>query len=69
MIFYLQQEMLNLFIMETISFLGQKVWDISPKNSKDTENIKILKSKVKLWKPENCPCRLNKIYLANVGFI
>ena len=39
------------------------------KNIKYLENINIFKSNVKLWKSENCPCRLCNIYLINVGFI
>ena len=45
---------------ESVSFLGLKIWDILP----DT-----VKNKVKKWKPENCPCRLCKIYIKNIGFI
>ena len=40
-----------------------------PDDCKDIENLSIFKNKVKKWKPENCPCRLCKIYINNVGFI
>ena len=28
-----------------------------------------IRAKIKKWNPENCPWRLCKIYLENVGFI
>ena len=55
--------------LETISILGPKIWDMLPKNIKDSESVEIFKLKVKLWKPEKCPCRLCKVYLPNLGFI
>ena len=45
---------------ESVSFLGLKIWDMLP----DT-----VKNKVKKWKPENCPSRLCKIYINNIGFV
>ena len=44
---------------KSISYLG-------PKNANSLETFK---SEIKKWKPENCPCRLCKSYLQNVGFI
>ena len=40
-----------------------------PDDCKDIENLSIFKNKVKKWKPGNCPCRLCKTYINNVGFI
>ena len=54
---------------ETISFLDPKIWELLPSNSKDSENLNIFKSNVKSWKPENCPCRLCQLYIADIGFI
>ena len=54
---------------ETIFYLGPKIWALSSKSIWDSQNIHIFKSNVKLWKSENCPCRLCKIYLANGGFV
>ena len=54
---------------ETISFLGPKIWELLPSNNKDSENLNILKSNIKSWKPENCPCRLCRLYIADIGFI
>ena len=54
---------------ETISFLGPKIWELLPSNIKDSENLNTFKSNIKSWKPENCPCRLCKLYIADKGII
>ena len=47
---------------ETISFLGPKIYELMPSNIKDSENLNIFKSNIKSWKPENCLCRLCRLY-------
>ena len=54
---------------ETISFIGPKIWELLPSNLKDSEKLIIFKSNIKCWKPENCPCRLCRFYIADKGFI
>ena len=46
---------------ETISFIGPKIWELLPSNIKDSESLNTFKSNIKLWKPENCPCRLCRL--------
>ena len=52
---------------ETISVLGPKLWIILPDNYKNSKSLK--EFKIKNWVPLNCPCRLCKTYIQNVGFI
>ena len=54
---------------ETVSFLAPKIWDILPKDIKDSESLDIFKRKIKKWIPWECPCRLFKTYVPQVGFI
>ena len=54
---------------ESISYLGPKIWDILPQELKVIDNLAFFKKEIKKWKPENCPCRLCKIYIENLGFI
>ena len=54
---------------ETISFIEPKIWKFLPSNIKDSKNFNIFKSNIKSWKPENCPCRLCRLYIADIGFI
>ena len=52
---------------ETVSFLAPKIWDILPKEIKDSESLNIFK--ITKWIPLECPCTLCKIYVPQVGFI
>ena len=54
---------------EAVSFLAPKIWDILPKDIKDSESLDIFKRKIKKWIPSECPCRLCKTYVPQVGFI
>ena len=54
---------------ETISFIGPKIWELLPSNINDSEDLNIIKSNIKSWKPENCPCRFCRLYIADIRFI
>ena len=54
---------------EILSFLGPKIWDILPDTYKDMPNLNSFKLALKRWRPVNCPCRICKVYIANVGFV
>ena len=54
---------------ESISYLGPKVWDILPEKLKNTDNLQHFKKEIKTWKPDNCPCRICKVYTESVGFL
>ena len=50
---------------ESISYLGPKIWDILPEELNSIENLEHFKT----WKPDNCSCRLCKVYTESVGFL
>ena len=52
-----------------ISYLGPKIWDIPPEKLKNIDNLEHFKKEIKTWKPDNCPCRLCKVYIESVGFL
>ena len=54
---------------ESVSFLAPKIWDISPLEIKNSETLNAFKAKIKNWVPQECPCRLCKTYVSQVGFI
>ena len=54
---------------ESLSFLGPKIWDLVPSEFKQSQSLEIFKSKIKKWIPSQCPCRLCRIYIQQVGFI
>ena len=54
---------------ETLSFLGPKIWALIPNDLKKVKSLPEFKRKIKLWKPDKCPCRICKTYVAGVGFV
>ena len=54
---------------ESLSFLGPKIWDILPDTYKDLPDLNSFKVALKKWRPADCPCRICKFYIANVGFV
>ena len=55
--------------LESLTYLGLKIWELLPFEIKETKTFSQFKAKIKKWNPENCPCRLCKIFLQNVEFI
>ena len=53
---------------ESIAFLGPKIWNIVPNKFKK-ETLDAFKKLIKECQSENCPCRLCKPYIQNLGFI
>ena len=54
---------------ETVRYGGPKIWDILPSELKVSKSLEEFKSKVKLWKPVGCTCRICKIYISDLGFV
>ena len=54
---------------ESISYLGRKIWDTLPEKLMNMDNLENLKKEIKAWNPNNCPCRLCKVYIEGVGFL
>ena len=54
---------------ESISYLGPKIWNIVPLELKQLTSLNAFKKGIKKWQPKNCPCRLCKQYVLNLGFI
>ena len=54
---------------ESISNLGPKIWDLVPSNLKEISELDKFKKAIKQGKPEDCPCRLCKVFVQNVGFL
>ena len=54
---------------ETAAFLAPKLWDTIPDECKNATTLNAFKEKIKNWIPENCPCRICKTFVRNVGFI
>ena len=53
--------------LESVRFLGPKIWESLPNDLKNKESADSFKTTIKRWKPESCPCRLCKTYLQNIA--
>ena len=53
----------------TKSSLGPKIWDILLTELKKIMSPTLFKKKTREWGPKNCPCRLCKTYVQNIGFL
>ena len=54
---------------ESIFYLGPKILDIVPLELKELTSLNVFKKCIKKWQPKNCPCRLCKQYIPNLGLI
>ena len=36
---------------------------------RSTDSLESYKGKIRTWKPKDCPCRICKNYIPNVGFL
>ena len=55
--------------LESLSYLGSKLWDSIPSHMKITDSINEFKHVTKTWKLDLCSCRLCKVYLQNIGYL
>ena len=55
--------------LESISYLGQKIWEMLPSEMQGCETLSEFKSKVKSWNPVNCSSKLCKTYIGGVGYV
>ena len=52
--------------IETAALVGPQIWSYMPSELKESTSLNEFRSKIKSWKPENCPC---KIYLQRIGYV
>ena len=57
------------FGYESIRYRGPQLWFSLPQDIRNTESILLFKSKIKKWHGEECPCRLCRPFIPNVGFL
>ena len=55
--------------LETITYRAPQLWNLVSTEIKNAPSLSIFKEKIKSWYCDNCPCRLCKTYIANVGFV
>ena len=55
--------------LSSIKHLAPQIWELVPQSLKKCKTLNELKTKIKSWYPDHCPCRLYKTYIAQLGFI
>ena len=58
-----------MYVSETISSLGPKIWDILTTELKNNMSPTLFKKKIRKWAPQNCSCRLCKTYVQKEHWI
>ena len=53
---------------ESLRFLGPTIWEMLPVDLKISDSLDSFKSGIKNWRSQECPCRLCKRYIHQVGF-
>ena len=48
---------------KTITCLGPKIWSIIPDEIQESASLETFHQKIKLWKPDSCPCIYIYIYI------
>ena len=55
--------------LETLKYRSPQLWSILPENLKQINSPFQLKESIRKWDCIDCPCRLCKLYLPNIGFL
>ena len=55
--------------IESLTYLGPKIWSQVPNEMKESASLAVFKNKIKKWRPKLCPCKLNKTYVVNLRYL
>ena len=55
--------------IESLRYLGPKIWNMLPDKLKQAASLSTFKAEMKTWIPTDCPCKLCKLYVPNLGYI
>ena len=54
---------------ETIQYVGSRLWQTLPSETRESRALEIFKDRIKNWKADKCNCKLCKTFIANLGYI
>ena len=55
--------------IDSLTYLGPKIRNIFPEDIKKSESLNVFKTKIKKWIQGDCPCRLCRPFIQNLGYI
>ena len=56
-------------LRQVSGFSRPMVKSVYHRQVKNIDNLEHFKKEIKTWTPDNCPCRLCKVYIESVGFL
>ena len=59
----------HIYGTETVTYKSSQLWNLVPPEIKNSQSLMVFKKAIKQWKCSNCPCRLCKTYIEQLGFI
>ena len=57
------------FGWNSIPYTANQIWNLLPREIKNSENLDSFKLKIKQWRCLECPCTLCKTYLPDLGYL
>ena len=54
---------------ERVRFKGPQLWQMLPPTIRNSQFLCQFKTKIKRWNGENCPCKLCRVFIPNLGFL
>ena len=55
--------------IETIQYVGSRLWQTLPSETRESCTLEIFKGRIKSWKADKCNCKLCKTFGAKLGYI
>ena len=55
--------------IQSIKYIAPKIWGLNLDQIKFCRSLTKFKRFIKSWSPSDCPCRLSKTFIAQVGFV
>ena len=55
--------------LKSLRYLAPKIWNIIPREIRNSSSLTEFIRNIKLWIPKHCPCTLCRIYIHHVGYI
>ena len=54
---------------ESFRFKGPQPWQMLPPTIRNSQSLCQFKRKIQRWNGENCPCKLCRVFIPNLGFL
>ena len=59
----------NKFGFETIITIGAVLWQNLPNHLKNSDSLNTFKHRIRQWPPDNCPSKICRNFIKNLGYI